>query len=112
MMSQITHAREVEMLETLRATKGATYTHVVGEAGLALAIVELLASTSQLPESLIRTLLSEHREKVITATSVALRGETETVFSEGDREFIRDVQMIYNARVDTLLTYIGGDHGA
>lgn len=112
MMSQITHAREVEMLETLRATKGATYTRVVSEAGVALAIVELLAYTSQLSKSLIRTLLDEHRERVISALSVARREGAEAVFGDTDREFIRDVQMIYNARISTLLTYVGGDHGA
>jgi len=97
-----THAREREMMETLKLRKGLPYAQAVQYAAIALAITEVAFAASRMPLHLSERLLREHREAVLISLSLVAADPTDPEFTEKEAELINDVHTIYEARMDTF----------
>jgi len=96
------HAREREMMETLKLRKGLPYAQAVQYAAIALAIAEVSFAASKMPEHLCKRLLCEHREAVLISLSLLAGDPSNPQFTEKEAELINDVHTIYEARMDTF----------
>lgn len=101
LMSEI-HAREREMMETLKLRKGLPYAQAIQYAATALAITEVSFAASKMPPHLSERLLREHREAVLISLRLVAADPTDPEFTEKDAELINDVHTIYEARMDTF----------
>lgn len=100
--SLVLHAREREMMETLKLRKGLPYAQAIQYAAIALAITEVSFAASKMPEPLCERLLREHREAVLISLSLLAGDPSNSKFTEKEAELINDVHTIYEARMDTF----------
>ena len=97
-----THARELEMMETIKLRKGLPYAQAIQYAAIALAIAEVSFAASKMSPRLSGHLLREHREAVLISLSLVAADPTNPEFAEKEAALINDVHTIYEARMETF----------
>lgn len=101
-LSSTLHAREREMLETLKLRKGLPYAQAIQYAAVALAIAEVSLAASKMPSHLSERLLREHREAVLLSLSLIGADSSSPEFTKKEAELIEDIHTIYEARMETF----------
>lgn len=96
------HAREREMMETIKLRKGLPYAQAVQYAAIALAIAEISLAASKMPQHMAERLLREHREAVLLSLSLIGADYSNPEFTKKEAELIEDIHTIYEARMDTF----------
>jgi uncharacterized protein (UPF0210 family) len=100
-LSSTIHAREREMMETLKLRKGTHYAQGVQYAAISLAIADVAFAASKMPQPLAERLVREHREAVLLSIGLLSHSSNPT-FTEKDAELIDDIHTIYEARMETF----------
>lgn len=96
------HAREREMMETIKLRKGLSYAQAIQYAAIALAITEVSFAASKMPPHLSEHLLREHREAVLISLSLVGADSSSPEFTKKEAALINDVHTIYEARMETF----------
>jgi len=106
-LSSTIHAREREMLETLKLRKGLPYAQAIQYAAVALAITEVSLAASKMPQHLAERLLREHREAVLLSLSLIGADSSSPEFTKKEAALIEDIHTIYEARMETFNQVFG-----
>lgn len=96
------HAREREMMETLKLRKGLPYAQAIQYAAIALAIAEVSFAASRMPPHQSERLLHEHRKAVLISLSLIGADSSSPEFTKKEAELIEDIHTIYEARMETF----------
>lgn len=96
------HAREREMMETIKLRKGLPYAQAVQYAAIALVIAEVSFAASKMPQHLSERMLREHREAVLLSLGLLSADPAKPEFTEKEAALINDVHTIYEARMETF----------
>lgn len=97
-------ARELEIYEALKAQRGDRYAAVAEYAAASLAQAHLLTSA---PAFAQERLLEAIRLKLTLLSAIALQGTYPPEFGPEDERMIRDMTMLFNAKITTLNAAMG-----